>query len=118
VHGPEATNDAKKCAAALFGGSLDELSREQLLDIFSDAPSSTVSREQVETLDMLSLLATTVSKSKGEARRLVQGGGIYVDSERLAAETTPVRETKLVENGFIVIRSGKKNYHLVRLAEE
>lgn len=118
VHGAEATNDAKRCAAALFGGSLDGLSREQLLDIFSDAPSSTVSREQAETLDMLSLLATTVSKSKGEARRLVQGGGIYVDSERLAAENTTVRDTKLLENGFIVIRSGKKNYHLVRLSEE
>lgn len=118
VHGAKATDDAKRCAAALFGGSLDGLSREQLLDIFSEAPSSTVSRAQLDSLDMLSLLATTVSKSKGDARRLVQGGGIYVDNERLAAETMPVRETKLSENGFIVIRSGKKNYHLVRLAEE
>jgi tyrosyl-tRNA synthetase len=118
VHGAEATDDAKRCAAALFGGSLDGLSREQLLDIFSEAPSSTVSRAQLDSMDMLSLLATTVSKSKGEARRLVQGGGIYVDNERLSAEMMPVRETKLSENGFIVIRSGKKNYHLVRLAEE
>lgn len=117
VHGAEATDDAKRCAAALFGGSLDGLSREQLLDIFSEAPSSTVSRAQLDSMDMLSLLATTVSKSKGEARRLVQGGGIYVDNERLSAETMPVRETKLSENGFIVIRSGKKNYHLVRLAD-
>jgi len=117
VHGAEATDDAKRCAAALFGGSLDGLSREQLLDIFSEAPSSTVSRAQLDSMDMLSLLATTVSKSKGEARRLVQGGGIYVDNERLSAETMPVRETKLSENGFIVIRSGKKNYHVVRLAD-
>jgi tyrosyl-tRNA synthetase len=66
---------------------------------------------------MVSLLGTTVAKSKGEARRLVQGGGIYVDGERLAAETTPVRDTRIIERGFVIIRSGKKNYHLVRLTD-
>jgi tyrosyl-tRNA synthetase len=117
VHGEDATQDARRCAEALFGGSLAGLSDRQLLDIFSDAPSSTVSREQAQTLDMLSLLGTTVAKSKGEARRLVQGGGIYVDGERLTVETSPVRETRLLDKGFIVIRSGKKNYHLVRLVD-
>jgi tyrosyl-tRNA synthetase len=117
VHGHEATQDARRCAEALFGGSLAGLSDKQLLDIFSDAPSSTVTREQAQTLDMVSLLGTTVAKSKGEARRLVQGGGIYVDGERLAAETTPVRDTRIIERGFVIIRSGKKNYHLVRLTD-
>jgi tyrosyl-tRNA synthetase len=117
VHGAEATQDAKRCAQVLFGGSLEGLSDKQLLDIFSDAPSSSVSREQVESLDMLSLLSTTVAKSKGEARRLVQGGGIYIDNERLTVETTPVKETRLLDKGFLVIRSGKKNYHLVRLVD-
>jgi tyrosyl-tRNA synthetase len=115
VHGAEATADAKRCAEVLFGGSLEGLSDQQILDIFSDAPSSTLSREEAQKLDMLSLLATTVAKSKGEARRLVQGGGIYVDGDRLVGETTPVRDTKLLKRGFVVIRSGKKNYHLVRV---
>ncbi len=117
VHGAQATADAKKCAQALFSGSLSELSNEQILEIFEDAPSSTITRSQVEELDILTLLSTTVSKSKGEARRLVQGGGIYLDSERISQETLKVKETAILSKGFVVLRSGKKNYHLVRLAD-
>jgi tyrosyl-tRNA synthetase len=115
VHGKEATEDAKRCAAALFGGSLEGLSNEQLLDIFSDAPSTTIPRAELGTLDMVTLLGTTIASSKGEARRLIQGGGIYVDNERLEDPTRPLSATKIESKGFIVLRSGKKNYHLVRL---
>ncbi len=117
VHGAQATADAKKCAQALFSGSLAELSNEQILEIFDDAPSSAVTRSQVEELDILTLVSTTVSKSKGEARRLVQAGGIYLDSERVTNETLKLKETAILSKGFVVLRSGKKNYHLVRLAD-
>lgn len=117
VHGADATADAKKCAQALFSGALSELSNEQILEIFDDAPSSTVTRSQVDDLDILTLLSTTVSKSKGEARRLVQGGGIYLDSERVSSETLKLKDTAILSKGFVVLRSGKKNYHLVRLGE-
>ena len=117
VHGAEATQHAKRCAEVLFGGSQEGLSSSELLEIFSEAPSSLVSRDQIDSLDMLSLLATTVAKSKGEARRLVQGGGIYVDNQRLAVETAALRDSGILDKGFIVLRSGKKNYHLVRIAE-
>ena len=117
VHGAEATADAKKCAQALFSGALSELSNEQILEVFDDAPSSTITRAQVEELDILTLLSTTVSKSKGEARRLVQGGGIYLDSERVSNEALKLKETAILSKGFVVLRSGKKNYHLVRLGE-
>ena len=63
----------------------------------------------------LSLLASTVAKSKGEARRLVQGGGIYLDSQRVSDDSLKVRDTNVLEKGFIVLRSGKKNYHIVRV---
>lgn len=117
VHGAQATADAKKCAQALFSGSLSDLSNEQILEVFDDAPSSTISRSQVEELDVLTLLSTTVAKSKGEARRLVQGGGIYLDSERVSQENLKLKETSILSKGFVVLRSGKKNYHLVRLAD-
>jgi tyrosyl-tRNA synthetase len=117
VHGVQATADAKKCAQALFSGSLSELSNEQILEIFEDAPSSAITRSQVDDLDILTLLSTTVSKSKGEARRLVQAGGIYLDSERVSNEALKLKETAILSKGFVVLRSGKKNYHLVRIAE-
>lgn len=116
VHGAQATDDAKRCAQALFSGTLSELSNAQILDIFQDAPSSTISMAQVTDLDILTLLSTTVAKSKGEARRLIQGGGIYLDSERVANDTLKLSETKILDKGFVVLRSGKKNYHLVRIA--
>lgn len=117
VHGAEATAEAKRCAQALFSGSLNELSNEQILEVFEGSPSSTVTRAQVGELDVLTLLSTTVAKSKGEARRLVQGGGIYLDSERVSNEAMKLAETAILQKGFIVLRSGKKNYHLVRVGE-
>jgi tyrosyl-tRNA synthetase len=47
----------------------------------------------------------------------VQAGGIYLDSERVSNETLKIKETALLAKGFVVLRSGKKNYHLVRLAD-
>ena len=58
-----------------------------------------------------------MSKSKGEARRLVQAGGIYLDSERVSNEALKIKETAILAKGFLVLRSGKKNYHLVRIAD-
>ena len=117
VHGAQATDDAKRCAHALFAGTLNELSNAQILEIFQDAPSSIITKSQVGELDVLTLLSTTVAKSKGEARRLVQGGGIYLDSERVSNEALKISETTILEKGFVVLRSGKKNYHLVRVGE-
>ena len=116
VHGAEATAEAKRSAGALFGGgSLEGLSKDQLSELFADAPTTTLSMSEVQELDILSLLAATLAKSKGEARRLIQGGGIYLDNQRVADETLRIRDTKVVENGFLVLRSGKKKYHLVRV---
>jgi tyrosyl-tRNA synthetase len=117
VHGSAATADAQRCAQALFSGSISELSNAQILEIFDDAPSSSITRSQVETLDILTLLSSTVSKSKGEARRLIQGGGVYIDSERITNEALQLKDTAILTKGFAVLRSGKKNYHLLRLAE-
>ena len=115
VHGAQATIDAKRSADALFSGSLEGLSSAQLFELFKDAPTTTITEAQVRELDLLWLLSVTVAKSKGEARRLVQGGGIYLDSARVSDEALKLKDTAIQKQGFIVIRSGKKNYHLVRL---
>lgn len=118
VHGESATQEAIKSAEALFGGSLDGLSTEQLLDLFSEAPTTEVTREEVSTMDLLSLLAKTVAKSKGEARRLLSGGGIYVDNCRATEESLKIADTNLSKTGLLILRSGKKNYHVVKMQQE
>ncbi len=117
VHGPEASAEAKRAASALFGSTVEGLEKAQLEELLGDAPSTTLTRAQARELDLLSLLAMTVAKSKGEARRLVQGGGIYVNNERVSDESMLLRSTTILERGFLVLRSGKKNYHLVRIDE-
>jgi tyrosyl-tRNA synthetase len=117
VHGKAATEDAKRAAGALFGGSLEGLSDGQILEMLADAPSTTLSRAEFEKLDIVSLVGSTVASSKGEARRLIQGGGIYLDSQRVSDINLQVTSTKLFEKGFIVLRSGKKNYHLVKVSD-
>ena len=116
VHGEAATIDATRAAQVLFGGSTDGLSKAQVEEIFSEAPSTLMTQEDVAQLDILSLLAKTVSTSKGEARRLVQAGGIYINNARCEDASVPLSETPLPSDGFLVIRSGKKKYHLVKLA--
>lgn len=117
VHGKEATADAKRAAGALFGGSLEGIPEKQLLEIFADAPSTTLTRVEAEVLDVVSLVGSTLASSKGEARRLIQGGGIYIDNERVVDATQQVVSTNLFDKGFIILRSGKKNYHVVKLGE-
>lgn len=117
VHGQEATASAKACAHALFGGSLNDLSRDQLLDIFSDAPSTSISSDEVNTSDMVTLLSKTVTDSKAQARRLLSSGGVYMNNERISDEKLLLSATPLAKEGLIVLRSGKKNYHLVKVNE-
>ncbi len=117
VHGEEAMADAKKSAAVLFGGSLKGLSAAQLQDIFSDVPSSTISREQLLRGTVIDLLANSgLAKSKGEARRLITSGGAYLNNERISDEALGFDGTELGSAELLVLRSGKKNYHLVRIS--
>lgn len=117
VHGAAATEDAKRCAAVLFGGSFEGLSDKQLLDIFSEAPTTQLKRADAASLDVVSLVGTTVASSKGEARRLIQGGGIYIDNERVSDPVAGISSTQLLNKGFVILRSGKKNYHLVKIVD-
>ena len=115
VHGEAATEDAKRAAAVLFGGSIDGLSDAQLLEIFKEAPTTEITPQEIEALDLVSIVARTVAASKGEGRRLIQGGGIYLDNERMSDPALKINLTKLESRGFIILRSGKKSYHLVKL---
>ena len=116
VHGRGATNDATMAANVLFGGSVEGLTRSQIEEIFAEAPNTVVSESELQGLTVLDLLARTVASSKGEARRLVQAGGIYIDNVRCEDASAEVTSTSLVTKRFLVLRSGKKKYHLVKVA--
>jgi tyrosyl-tRNA synthetase len=78
VHGPNALASAKQASQVLFGGDVDGLSGEEIQDIFADVPSSQIQRDKLsgEGVNIVELLAESgVTKSKGEARRLIDSGG-------------------------------------------
>jgi tyrosyl-tRNA synthetase len=117
THGAQALADAERASQALFGGALDGLSGADIADIFAEVPASELPRSAFEAagkpiLDVLT--ETGMAKSKGEARRLISAGGAYVNNVRVEDSAQLVTTAQLIAGRFIVLRSGKKQYHLLR----
>src|SRR5512146_1861548 len=87
VHGPTALARAEQASQALFGGDIAGLPGEDIQDIFSEVPSSELAKTNLEGLgqNILDLLASTgLVKSRGEARRAIAEGGIYLNNQRVS----------------------------------
>jgi tyrosyl-tRNA synthetase len=118
VHGATELEKAQRASQVLFGGEIAGLSADEVLDIFNDVPSSEVSRERLAGNGMPLtevLVSSGLAPSKAEARRLVGGGGIYLNNVRVADDKTVVTAEKTVEGRFFVLRKGQKQYHLVKV---
>ncbi len=118
VHGETAVTKAEKASAVLFGGDLDGLDAGDIRDIFADVPSSEVGKHEFagEGMPVVDLLALTgVEQSKGAARRAVQGGGIYLNNQRVSGAEQMVTMNDSIEGRFMVLRKGKKMYHLIKV---
>jgi tyrosyl-tRNA synthetase len=119
VHGESGLDRAARATDVLFGGSPpQDLSAAELLDVFADVPSTEVARTQLEGdgIGVVDLLVMTgVASSKGEARRLIGGGGIYLNGERIGEVGRTVRIDDAIEGRVVLLRKGKKDYHVVRL---
>lgn len=118
VHGESALENAVKASEAMFGGELAGLDARTLADIFSEVPSSTFDVEVLSGNRLLLdvLVEGGVFASKGEARRMVKSGGLYLNNGRIDAEDTPLTEASLLTGGMAVVRKGKKHYHLLQFA--
>ncbi len=117
VHGQEGLEAAQRATQALFGGSLEGLSAADLLDIFAHVPSGTIASGDLAQGMMLPDLMVKVgfTKSKGEARRLIKGGGLYLNNQRVTSQDAKVTSDDLLDGSVMVLRSGKKRYHLVKV---
>ncbi len=118
VHGEPALARAEKAAGVLFGGDLAGLGAEDIAEILADVPSSQVSRValQGDGLALVDLLVQTeICRTKGEARRLVEGGGVYLNNRRAADASQFVTASDAVDGQYLVLRKGKRSFHLVRL---
>lgn len=116
VHGEDAASKAERAGEALFQPSIADLDEGTLLTIVADAPSSTMRREEfVEGVDAVDLLVRcALAKSKGEARRFLDQGGVYVNNVRLESDARVGLENTL-HGRYVVVRRGRRELHLVVL---
>jgi tyrosyl-tRNA synthetase len=119
-HSAEALETALKTSEFLFGnGSLEfinSLSDEEVLDVFDGLPQFMVSgKELSQGINLTDLLAekTQVFPSKGEARKMVIGGGVSINKEKIADPTQVITMDNLIRGKFLVAQKGKKNYYLI-----
>lgn len=114
VHGEGAATGAERASEALFSESIGELDEATLLEVVADAPSSTWSRDElargVDPVDLL--VKCELAKSKAEARRFLDQGGVYVNNVRLGAESRVDLESAL-HGRYLVVRRGRRQLHLV-----
>lgn len=118
THGETALSRAEQASRVLFGGEIAGLGAEEIRDIFSDVPSSEQPRsafegEGISTIDLV--VESGLVRSKGQARRLIDSGGIYVNNVRVGGIDERVTLGETIEGRFVVLRKGKKSYHLVRV---
>ncbi len=119
VHGTASAQQAERTAAALFGGDLALLDEQSILDVFSDAPSTILPRSRLDgsgtpLVDLL--VETGLATSKSQARRTVEQGGAYVNDRQADDADRVIGPADLLSDRYVVLRRGKKDYHLVSFA--
>ncbi len=116
VHGEAGLQKAQLATDVFFGKPIQGLSDSDLIAVFSNVPSKTFSRNVLT--DGISIIDCAVEAgvypSKGEARRSISGGGLYVNNNRVEDEKMKLMTTNLVGESSIVLRKGKKEYTLLR----
>ena len=116
VHGEDAAARARRASEIVFGGEVAGLSDSELVEVFSEVPSVTMDAARLDKgLPLVSLLAESgLTKSKGEARKLILGGGANVNNRRETDLARILTRDDLASEHVMVLRSGKKTYRLVR----
>jgi len=118
LHGETALARAEQASQVLFGGAVEGLSAAEIEDIFADVPSARLNKDQFSGtgLNIVDLLVGSgMMKSRGEARRAIGEGGIYLNNHRVAESERLVTVNDLLEGRFLILRRGKKTYFLVEV---
>jgi tyrosyl-tRNA synthetase len=120
VHGESELAGAVQASQVLFGGELRGLPAEAIQDIFADVPSSSLGKAQLEAgFPLIDLFVQGgLVSSKGEARRSIAEGGIYLSNQRLEDAAQKAVTADVIAGKFLVLRRGRKNYHLIKITGE
>lgn len=122
VHSKEDYEAAVEASNILFGNatgeSLKKLDKETFLSVFEGVPLYQVSKSDIEAgVPILDLLAekTNIFPSKGEARKMIQGGGVSVNKTKVESIDVRITTEYLLNGAYILVQRGKKNYFLIEV---
>jgi tyrosyl-tRNA synthetase len=120
VHGEAEYEKAIKSSEFLFGNSdiafLNELSDAEITGIFEGVPNFTISRSDLNSgVNVVDLLAaqTAIFPSKGEAKKMIQGGGVAINKVKVDTADDTYNADSLINGRFLVAQKGKRNYFLI-----
>lgn len=120
VHSEADYNAAVEASQILFSNKADEtlrnLDEKTLLDVFEGVPTFSVSKEELEAgIPLLDLLAvkTAIFPSKGEARKMVQQGGVSINKKKVTDPNAVISATELLNGKYLLAQRGKKSYNLI-----
>jgi len=116
IHGPEATDDAVRASEILFGGGLEGIPEHIFQDVVGEAPSKEVERAKLDGAGMpvIDLLVFSgLCPSRGQARKDIEGGGIYVNNIREGNLHHAVQTVDLLFGKHVLLRKGKRNYVVI-----
>ncbi|HDR88447.1 MAG TPA: tyrosine--tRNA ligase [Bacteroidetes bacterium] len=123
VHSAEEYEKATEASSILFGQgtteSLRRMDEDTFLNVFEGVPVDEISRSLLEKgVNVVDLLGehTHVFPSKGECRRMIKGGGLSLNREKVVSAELPVTAAFLLNGKYILVQKGKKNYHLLKVA--
>jgi tyrosyl-tRNA synthetase len=120
IHGQEELEKAIQTTEKLFSGNaaenIRELNEADLLLSLEGVPVYDVPAARfTEGIDLVTLLADTgVFPSKGEARKMIQGGGLSVNKEKLTDPASLINHTYLLHGRYLLVQKGKKNFYLIK----
>jgi tyrosyl-tRNA synthetase len=122
VHSREEYDGAVEASQILFGKgtteSLRKMDESTFLSVFEGVPVFDIPKSLVEQgvpLSDLCSVNTKIAESKGEFRRLVQGGGVSLNKEKIENVDLPVKPEMLLNGKYLLVQKGKKSYYLVRV---
>ena len=118
VHGETELEKALRASEVLFGKEISGLGAQEILDIFGDVPSSELEKSKLDGEGFTitdALVVSGLAPSKGEAKRLVQGGGVCLNNRRVSDARQTISEADLIDGQLLVLRKGAKNYHVIKV---
>jgi tyrosyl-tRNA synthetase len=118
VHGESALRDAETITASLFEGDIASLSSEQLRQAFAGAPTTALTPNELGTPLVDILVRVGLAESKRRSRELITTGAIQVNGHRVGSADALLSAYAILPGGFVVLRKGKKTFHIAKLEKK